>query len=708
MGNPRSVSPWPVVAMFTLGCSAWPAAVWSDAHDASAGDAEAAQEIVSYDTAFFVRYQPNSALDMVRRLPGFQIDDGDNKRGFGAASGNILINDRYPSAKQDSASSILERIPASQVDRIDVIRGQVRGIDLRSRSAVASIILKSDIPATARWDLRIRKNLTHSPLTTRTSVSLSDSWKDIEYNAGLVYRRFRSGEEGVEYVFDPSGVLLEARDDATWREGYAAFGNLSMLTWFGETQVSVNAQFGGFEATDTVDSVTSADAPAPQSDDFFLETRDEIEFEFGVDAERRLSTNLLAKGILLYSREDEDLKSAQNRFDAGGAPELVRDADSNVLQSEGIARVEFDWTGWQDHVVKLDVEIAKNVIDSELVQFVDTGSGPVEVPVPGANTRVEEERVEFLLLDTWFRNSFEIDYGIGGESSTIRQRGDASNKRSFWFLKPTFSVAYSPTQRRQTRFRIAREVSQLRFEDFVSSTVFQDDDVAFGNPDLEPESAWVAELSEERRFGELGVAKATLFYHRISEVEDLLPIDSMFEVPGNIGSGERWGVELEATLPLDAVGFAHARLDIEGRWQDSSVTDPVTGDDRELSGRGNVGKPLSLDDQNRYAFAVNFRQDFEAARMAWGWDVRKRGNRYAYRVNELVEYEDGTEFNVFVETTRWWGLKLQLEAQNLTNFNQLRFRTRYVAERTLTPVDVVEVQDRTDGRRLLLTVSGSF
>jgi len=671
-------------------------------------DVEIPQEILTYAAAFFDRYQPNSALDMVQRIPGFQIDDGDNKRGFGAASGNILINDRYPSSKQDRASSILERIPAGQVERIDLIRGQVRGIDLRSQSVLASIILREDIPATMRWDVFVRKNFTHSPLTVRGSVSLSDTWKSLEYNAGLVLRRFRSGEEGVEDIFDPSGELLEARIEDTFRRGHAGFGNLNLLTWLGETLVTVNVQVGTIEAQDTLDSVTAPQAPGVQSDDFFVDDSDAQEIEFGADGERSLSANLLAKGILLYSREDEDQTSTQNRFDNGGTLELTRIAESNIVSSEAIARLEFDWTGWESHAVKLDFEAARNIIDAELVQTVDVGSGPVEVPVPGANTRVEEDRIDFLLLDTWFRGVLEIDYGIGGETSTLKQSGDAAGERSFTFLKPTMSVTYSPTQQRQTRLRLAREVSQLRFEDFVSSTVFEDDDLALGNPNLEPESTWVAELSEERRFGQLGVIKATLFYDWISEVEDLLPINEMFEVPGNIDAGERWGVELEATLPLDRLGLAEARLDIAGRLQDSSVTDPVSGDDRELSGRSNVAKPLPLDDQNRYAFAVNFRQDLEAARVAWGWELRKRGNRFAYRVNELVEYEDGLEVNVFVETTRFWGLKIRFDAQNLADFNQLRYRNIYAGERDLSPLDVIAVEDRTDGRRVILTLSGSF
>ncbi len=605
-----NLSAWSaILTAFAALCCASPALHAQESGESDAPEVESSQDVVSFDADFFARYQPVTALEMVRRIPGFQLDDGEDKRGFGAASGNVLINDRYPSAKQDTASRILERIPASLVERIDLIRGRVRGIDLRSQSSVISVILREDIPATVRWDLAVRKTADLSPLTVRGSVSLSDTWKSLEYNAGLVYRRFRSSESGVEDIYDPSGTLLEARLEEDSRDGDASFANFNMLTWIGETQITANTRLANIQFVETLDSVAAPEAPGVQSDDFFVETGDEQQFEIGADAERRLGSDLIGKVILLYTRVDEDGTSTQDRVDSTGALEFTRFADSNIVQSESISRLEFDWAGWENHAVNFDIEVARNDIDAALVQTVDTGSGPVEVPVPGANTRVEEDRFEFLLNDTWYRGALEIGYGIGGESSTISQTGDATNKRSFTFLKPNLSVAYSPTQERQTRLRIGRDVSQLDFSDFVSSTVFEDDDLALGNPDLAPESTWVVELIEERRFGELGVFKITLFYNWITDVEDLLPIDvpsqpgQLFEVPGNIGSGERWGAELETTIPLDRLGLTGARLDIEARLQDSRVTDPVTDEDRVLSGEGDVGKPLSLNNENRYTFA---------------------------------------------------------------------------------------------------------
>ena len=131
-------------------------------------------QIVDFPVSFFERYQPSTALEIVNQVPGFVLNDGDSERGFGGAVGNVLINDRRPSAKQDPPSQILSRIPASQVERVELIRGQVRNIDLQGYSIVANVILQVDAPAAARWESVARYNFSVFPVTFTNGVSLSD------------------------------------------------------------------------------------------------------------------------------------------------------------------------------------------------------------------------------------------------------------------------------------------------------------------------------------------------------------------------------------------------------------------------------------------------------------------------------------------------------------------------------------------------------
>jgi hypothetical protein len=689
--------------------------------DARPSSDDAVDQVVSYKPSFFDRYQPNTALDMVQQVPGFRLNDGADRRGFGATSGNILINDRYPSSKQDTPSQILARIPAGQVELIEVIRSQIRKIDLRGRPVVVNLVLTESVKATTRWDLAVRKNFTLSPLAPVGSISVSDRWGGLDVNIGLDGRKSSYGDPGTEFVFDGSGNMFEERIDDHDGSGYNANAYINGSTWIGETLLQFNSTLGLEIRDEILDRQWTRQSEEGETtgNDVFVTERNNQKFEFGIDAERKLSSNWIGKGILLYQRLDQEPSSTEWNFDEDGNQTLFQQAETRAHGTESIARVEFDWVGAPHHVVQINFEVARNTLDSGLVLIVDDNDdeGPVVEPVSGANTRVEEERADLLISDTWSFGNLEFDYGIGAETSTISQTGDVQIERDFFFIKPHATLTYAKSPQRQQRLHLAREVSQLDFKDFVSTTVFLDNDLALGNPNLKPEATWILEASEERRFGTLGVVKLTAFHHWISDVEDLLPIepdfeppdpDDLFEVPGNIGDGRRWGLELETTLPLGGIGLRSARLDVKTRWQDSTVVDPVTGEDRVLSAEGGHAGDIQFRNENEYSFLVDFRQDFEDARFAWGWDYASRADRPLFKVNELDVYDETAEANLFVETTRWLGMKIRLTATNVLEEVESRDRTEYVGERELTLVDEQKIRDTTNGFRLTLEFSGAF
>ncbi|MFN9928460.1 MAG: hypothetical protein ACK53I_16135, partial [Phenylobacterium sp.] len=45
----------------------------------------------SYGPDFFAPFNPVTAEDVVRRVPGFTLDNGLERRGFAGAAGNVLI-----------------------------------------------------------------------------------------------------------------------------------------------------------------------------------------------------------------------------------------------------------------------------------------------------------------------------------------------------------------------------------------------------------------------------------------------------------------------------------------------------------------------------------------------------------------------------------------------------------------------------------------
>ena len=668
------------------------------------------QDVVNYPAAFFSRYQPNSALDMLEQLPGFRMATSGELRGYGSDTGNVLINGRRPSSKRVTVPSILDRIPASQVDSIELIRGPMRDIELLGEPEVANVVLLTDVPAAVRWIFTGYRNADMSPSPWFSNISLSDRWGSIDYNGGLDIFRVADSETNNERILDAGGNLTEMRYEKGTEKEFEANFDLSASTWIGTTLLTYSHQIGIQDGSEFFVSRRTAQAPgAAPTEEVIDGVSDEFQYEFGITAERTLSADLLGNLLVFYSQEDEDAIQRQRSIDASGTQTAEKLKDANQIEKEAILRTEFQWTGLPGHTIRLNLEGTYNQVANKQIQTEDTGSGPVRVIVPGASTTIEEFRGDFLLKDIWSFGDYELDYGLGAELSELTQTGDPVVERNLTYFKPHAELSHTLDETRRTRFRIAREVAQLVFEDFISASLFADEDLELGNPNLRPETTWVSEVGYEQRFGKESVFKVTLFHHWIDDVQDLIPITLTEEAPGNIGNGRRWGAEFEATAALDALGLKNARLDINARWQDSTVTDPVTGEERVLSATiitTSTGDIFTTD--NEYVAIVKFRQDLETARMAWGWDVTFEAELIEFKVNELDTRDKDPDLNFFIETTRWFGLKLRLEYNNVLDMAVARQRDIYTAERSLSPLLRSQLQDRTSGREIGLSFSGSF
>ena len=98
-----------------------------------------------YEGSFFKPFAPRTALDIARQVPGISLDFGNSDvRGFSGAVGNIVINGARPSAKSESLDTLLSRIPASRVVRVEVGPGDLYGADYASKGQVLNIVLSAE------------------------------------------------------------------------------------------------------------------------------------------------------------------------------------------------------------------------------------------------------------------------------------------------------------------------------------------------------------------------------------------------------------------------------------------------------------------------------------------------------------------------------------------------------------------------------------
>jgi hypothetical protein len=681
-----------------------------------AAQAASREGVQAFEPAFFARFNPVTALDMVRQLPGFTIDEGEDLRGFGATAGNVLIGGQRPATKT-SLSDELGRVAARDVLRIELIRASAAGdIDVRGYTELANIVLKpatemqvsTTWAATTRWYEKGRLGF---------QVGGTRAWKTDNFGFRLNLQGTSLGErEEVDVLFsNAAGTPTRAQD-----EFYQQQVNELLVTgaanWTPTARDTLNLNFRVLPRWFTNNAAAAVRLPngTPVGMISLDYTEKDIWYvDLGGDWEHKFSpanaVKLTAVNRLVNWRPQQLL--TQNLIIP---PQGQQIDNSDNRAGEHVARGVWTLKPNAQHTVELGLEGAYNYRRVNRQSLIGPIGGPYfPLPVPVASTKVEEERVEASITDVWRINQqLTFESGFNYEASTISQSGDAVNERDFTYPKPRFVLTWTPSATDQWRFSVVRDVSQLDFGDFATGLDSISTAANVGNPDLEPEQTWKVSAQWKRAIGQRGSISLTGFYDDIEDTQDFIePAFALGRTAvGNVGDGERWGGRIETTLQLDGIGITNGLLKLNVGAQESSVIDPLTGEEREIS------------NETEYDWSIDFRQDIPSMKLAWGGNFATTlpiaaGSSIAvppntlYRVDRIETIEPGDgDLDLFIETTRFLGGALvRLTAANLLD------ATREVERQFFTPSRVppgvfssTEQRDSTFGRTVTLTVAGAF
>ncbi|HYE47155.1 MAG TPA: TonB-dependent receptor [Caulobacter sp.] len=672
-----TAAPAPVAAV--------PAAI---AQETAPAAAEAAtpvetQGTTPYPASFFAEAQPNSAMDMINRIPGFAFDGGDSVRGYGGAAGNVLIDGQRPATKSESLEDALRRIQAKQVERIDVIRGGAPGIDMQGKTVIANVILKKD--AGSQWLLAVASAIHQDGRTTpalRFEGSAPVGLGTFEWS-NLFYNFIDDGAgEGVQRAETGGVVTRTAWDETAGGHGYDLKAGWKMPLFGG--RLSLNSRYHP-EVYEW--SVNAFDSPRTGRLFVVRDRSEEADSEFGGGWERTFG-KARVELTALQTLGDNTFTS---EFDNGTDDALFsEDAESG----ESIGRASLRYTFSPSLIVEAGGEVAFNYLETS-IDYVENG---VPVVLPASDVRVEEERSEIFTTANWRLNpKFAVEAGLKVEFSTISQSGDTNLSKSFTYPKPRLIATWDITNQDQLRLRVEREVGQLNFRDFASSIALSTGGtVTAGGADLEPSKATVYEATYERKFWKDGALVLSLTHEQITDatdrirvtdvnlcpivagVPDITDLSCNFDAPGNIGEGTNTEFEVRLTLPLAKLGVPGGLLRVTSEWSESEVTDPTTGESRRISGQSPV------------EWEVRFSQDLPKYRTQWGIDVFGAFQERYYRFDRVDQIELETWVTFYAEWKPRPDFAIRIEAHNLLGRDLTRSRQLYDAPRDTGSVYFVE------------------
>jgi len=660
---------------------------------ATSADGSARQVFTAAD---FARYAPTNAFDMLNQVPGFSIRDNENLRGLGQATGNVLFNGERPSNKGDDMYTQLSRIPAGNVERIEIVDGAT--LDIPGLSGqVANIIYRADaFSGQFSWKPEFRPHYT-DPLFTRGDVSVRGRSGTIEYEVALNNDGARrSGAGGPTIITDGAGQITERRRDS-WNTHFDTPKLSGRLTWdpAGDTIVNIGGHYQREYDRYYEDGVRVSPGQ-PDRARSVRQIDDAWNYEVSGDYQFGLGPGKLKLiGLRRFSHEPYEQEIVTTPV--GGTATGDRFAQTGDI-GETIGRGEYQWKmlGGDWH---LSGEAAFNKLDNVAsIAVLDPNGVFIEQPFAGGTGGVNEDRYEGLLsFGRKLTDKLNFQIIAGAEHSTITQTGVNGLTRSFFRPKGSVSLAWTPSPDFDVSVKLRRRVLQLSFYDFLARAFLNDGNQNESNNDLRPQQDWTYEAEINKKFGAWGSTKIQLTYRDVEDRVDVIPVGATGEAVGNIAKAKAGAVDWTATINLDPAGLKGVKLDTRLLLQKSSLRDPFTGEKRQWSG---------FTDTVAY---IAVRHDVAGTDWAWGADAEYTHNQPNYRRNQSDKIWEGPVWaTAFVEHKNVMGLTVRAQVRNIANARSKRDRTVFTGVRGESPIAIVETRDRLIGPIFSFSVRGTF
>ncbi|MCZ8166807.1 TonB-dependent receptor [Silanimonas sp.] len=706
---------------------------------------EATAPVLSYDLAYFQRFEPLTVGDMLKRVPSvtFVSDvleyDGVRLRGLDSGYTQILINGkRVPGAGLDRAFFV-DRIPAEIVERIEIVRSASAD---RSGDAVAgalNIVLRDGYSIDGGY---LRAGATQFN-DDEFEPTFGAFWGGEALGGNLLVganvQGRRNPKDKFSQRFDaPGGTLDNTEVQTDVRSGKDYAFNADYRVGVGETgELHLSGMFVRTDRIQDEDSIeyrsgiaNTANLLTINQNDLDIQT-DNYTLGAGLkwamsggETEIRLDRAGITDSQFEFENEFEYLRDTNpfpedDRFTRDVTDLLIEDTDTTAEfaheRDADFGKLKF---GLQATLKDRETRILDatryrvTIPNAPGVRPAIPGPTQLLAPAPGGLNTIEETRFEPFVKLSGAANAMEWEAGLRYErtDTEINDRtvapADARTETDYGFLLPSAHLRWNLDDANRITASVARTVRRPDFN-AISPALLEaeagDNDV-LGNPLLDPESAWGLDVGFERRLGERGIVGVNLFYRDITDLVELANTGvegsegpgTFVLQPRNTGDGQVWGAEFDLSTPLSAIGLDNTGVFVNYSWLDSEIED-VFGKRR-------------FNNQSNYVYNVGFIQELPSLKASFGVTFRKQGDAPSRIVGEEIITSYDGDLEAFIEKRFGKAWAVRLTGINLLDQSKDEAFDKFttIADQISRDYDEYELETETGGRAVQLIVRYQF
>lgn len=584
-----------------------------------------------YNTEKLLTAQGGVATDLLQNIPSVEVDIDGNISLRGSNNVTILIDGRPSGLTGADRSAILEQIPATSIERIEVITNPSAKYDPDGMSGIINVILKRN------RRLGLNGNLTLSASTQGTPARSPDFLAPNKYNTslGLNFRnsnvnvyvngsyrndeRFGYGENYRENKFKGPSAILEQNSNSL-RSGASAMirGGLDYYLNSKNT-ISFSSTFSDRGRGEEEAEIFNFKSLSGALDSSYVREADESNSRGSFDANVNYESKFDQKGrhklvtSLSYSHGfgDSDNKFANIYLNELGAPisDPVNRQNNTRLSANHIYIIQADYEKPLKKKGKLEAgykSIIRDINDDFTSESFDVFTDAFLPDIFLNNNFLYKERIHaaYATVGQQFKR---IGYQAGVRAEQTFTTSELVNtneefENDYFNFFPSGFLTYKMTESQQLQLSYSRRINRPRTRQLNPFANYSDPlNLRFGNPFLLPEFVDAIEFSYAFTKNRNTVT-ASAYYRVVHDViQRFKSIDTVTNVATttylNLGTGTSYGVELiyvgQVTKWFNLnVSFNFYRTEIDGG--DTEINNSGYGYGGRFNGTFKLPKDFSI------------------------------------------------------------------------------------------------------------------
>ena len=647
--------------------------------------------------------------EVIRKLPGIDASghSGDggpsgNARGMGRDAVQFLVDGERPSANARYALTTVGRMPSGELERIEILRGA--SAEHGGAAAVTvNLIMKKARPNTPNapsTTLRLAAGTRGDEANGQFSASLGGGDKDFSWSLPIsinhhglptdkkldrqhasagVRDQWQSERERGAYTLNE--FVLAPR--LTWRGATGSF-TLWPSIYHNEGERTTRAQRAAY-ANPAAGTGLAADGSRREDEDSRITL-----LRLRAEGEKKLDSGKLSGRIAVldgqrHTNTDRRWRDAAGLVTAANNERLRR--DENEVSS----------------AVRLDRGVGLGMLSLGLEQSwlrrEETQRIAGNTAWRGDHEATAKQWTAWLQHEAPVSDKLTLTGGLRGEHIALEADGRSQHASQ---IAPSLAARYELAADLVLRSSIGAgikapkldEISGLTVHATTANSPLEPDRAGNGNLKAERNVNWEAAL-EKRLPNELGTVGANVYLRRTENfIERRTQREGTrwVERPYNEGTARHWGLELDAKLKTDALGWKGAALR-------SHLTLPRARVDDQRLNRQRDARELP-----RYQWTLGVDQALPAWQMSAGFHLTLHGRNRTDIAGETAGRQNRRELlDLYLSRRLTPQLNLRLDAQNL-----LRADTRRLSTYAAGSDDWRLASTERGQRTLLLSLEGKW